>query len=86
VVGLPVFVNVLRRPGIDSASLCSMAAWYGNPICRTSPPRLHRLAEPMPRNRFEGSINVYKYGLSFIPDKKKDSIISSFVLALSQST
>jgi hypothetical protein len=25
--------------------------------------RLHRLAESIPRNRFLGSINVYKYGL-----------------------
>jgi hypothetical protein len=28
------------------------------------PARLHRLAELMPWNRFLGSINVYKYGLS----------------------
>ncbi len=28
------------------------------------PARLHRLAESIPRNRFLGSLNVYKYGLS----------------------
>jgi hypothetical protein len=27
------------------------------------PARLHRLAKSIPRNRFLGSINVYKYGL-----------------------
>ncbi len=27
------------------------------------PARLHRLAELIPQNRFQGSINVYKYGL-----------------------
>ncbi len=33
-------------------------------ICRPfKEPRLHRLAESIPRNRFLGSINVYKYGL-----------------------
>jgi hypothetical protein len=25
---------------------------------------LHRLAESLPRNRFLGSLNVYKYGLA----------------------
>ncbi len=29
----------------------------------TRPGRLHRLAESIPRNRFLGSLNVYKYGL-----------------------
>jgi hypothetical protein len=28
------------------------------------PARLHRLAESIPWNRFLGSMNVYKYGLS----------------------
>jgi hypothetical protein len=27
------------------------------------PDKLHRLAKSIPRNRFLGSINVYKYGL-----------------------
>jgi hypothetical protein len=27
------------------------------------PARLHRLTKSIPRNRFLGSINVYKYGL-----------------------
>ncbi len=27
----------LRSPGIDSASLCSLAGWYDNPICFTGP-------------------------------------------------
>jgi hypothetical protein len=30
------------------------------------PARLHRLADSIPRNRFLGSINVYKYGLCVI--------------------
>jgi len=33
------------------------------PFCRTGPRRLHRLAKLIPRNRFLGSLNVYKYGL-----------------------
>jgi hypothetical protein len=57
----PVFLNLLRSPGIDSLP--------GGPIrhpylsCR--PARLHRHAESNPRNRFLGSLNVYKYGLSW---------------------
>ncbi len=31
------------------------------------PARLHSLAESIPRNRFLGSINVYKYGLGIPP-------------------
>ncbi len=33
------------------------------PILTYRPARLHRLAEPIPWNRFLGSLNVYKYGL-----------------------
>ncbi len=33
------------------------------PYLSYRPARLHRLAESIPRNRFLGSINVYKYGL-----------------------
>ncbi len=53
----------LRSPGIDSASLCSLAGRYDYPICRTGPPALQRLAESIPCNRFLGSLNVYKFGL-----------------------
>ncbi len=56
-----VFVDLLRSPGIDSQP--------GGPVwqpCLTyRPARLHRLTESIPRNRFLGSINVYKYGLRF---------------------
>jgi hypothetical protein len=34
------------------------------------PARLHRLAEFIPWNRFLGSINVYKYGLSCLAVSK----------------
>ncbi len=50
----PVIVDLLRSPGIDS----SMAGRYDNPVGRTVPPRYIGW-----RNRFLGSINVYKYGL-----------------------
>ncbi len=36
------------------------------PYLSYRPARLHSLAESIPRNRFLGSINVYKYGLSTI--------------------
>jgi hypothetical protein len=40
---------------------------HGGPIRQPyllyRPARLHRLAESIPRNRFLGSLNVYKYGL-----------------------
>jgi hypothetical protein len=55
----PVFVNLLRSPGIDSQD--------GGPLRQLyllyRPDRLHRLAESIPRNRCLGSLNVYKYGL-----------------------
>jgi hypothetical protein len=55
----PVFVNLLRSPGIDSQP--GMAGRYNNnPICRTGPPGYIAW-----RNRFLGSLNVYKYGLWF---------------------
>jgi hypothetical protein len=54
----PVFVNLLRTIGIDSQP--------GGPVRRLylsyRPARLHGLAESLPRNRFLGSINDYKYG------------------------
>jgi hypothetical protein len=42
------YVNLLRSPGIKSQP--------GGPV--------HWLEESVPRNRFLGSLNVYKYGLS----------------------
>jgi hypothetical protein len=55
----PVFVNLLRSPGIDFRP--------GGPVRRPYlsywPARLHSLAESIPRNQFLGSLNVYKYGL-----------------------
>ncbi len=55
----PVFVNVLRSPGIDSLP----GSPVRQPILSYRPARLHRLAESIPRYRFQGSISVYKYGL-----------------------
>jgi hypothetical protein len=54
----PVFVDLSRRPGIDSQP--------GGPVrylLSYWPARLHRLAKSIPRYRFLGSVNVYKYGL-----------------------
>jgi hypothetical protein len=52
-------VDLLRSPGIDSQ--------HGGPVRQHHlsyrHARLHRLAESVHRNRFLGSINVYKYGL-----------------------
>ncbi len=49
----------LRSPGIDSQ--------LGEPVRQLylshRPARINRLAESIPRNRFLGSIKVYKYGL-----------------------
>jgi hypothetical protein len=53
-IPLPVFVNLLRSPGIDSQP--------GGLARRTA--RLHRLAESISWNWFLGSLNVYKFGLS----------------------
>ncbi len=55
----PIFVNLLRSPGIDSQA--------DGPVRQHSltyqPARLHRPAESIPWNRFLGSLNIYKYGL-----------------------
>jgi hypothetical protein len=55
----PVFADLLGRPGIDFQP--------GEPVRKSyfshRPVRLHRLAKSIPRNRFLGSINVYKHGL-----------------------
>jgi hypothetical protein len=42
-----------------------MAGWYETLFVVPGFYRLHRLAESSPRNRFLGSLNVYKYGLRF---------------------
>jgi hypothetical protein len=55
----PVFVDLLRTPGVDSQ--------HGGPVRQHylsyRPARIDRLAESVHRNRFLGSINGYKYGL-----------------------
>ncbi len=55
----PVFVEPLRRPEIDSQP--------GGPVRQPCMlyrlARQHMLAASIPRNRFLGSINLYKYGL-----------------------
>jgi hypothetical protein len=60
----PVFVDLSRRPGIGYQP--------GGPVRQLyfsyRPARLHRLATSIPRNRFPGSINVYKYGLRGLSD------------------
>ncbi len=57
----PVFVNLLRSPGIDS-----QPGWpVRQPYLSYRPARLHRLAESIPLNRFLGSLNIYKYGVRF---------------------
>ncbi len=56
----PVFVDLLRSPGIDFQP----GGPVRQPYLSYRLARLHRLAESIPRNRFLGSINVYKYGLS----------------------
>jgi hypothetical protein len=54
----PVFVDLLRGPGIDSQ--------HGGPVRQPylsyQPARPHRLAVSVYRNRFLASKNVYKYG------------------------
>ncbi len=54
----PVFVNLLRSPGIDS----QLVGPERQPYLSYRPARLHRLAESVPRNRFLDSFIVYKYG------------------------
>ncbi len=55
----PVFVDLLRSPGIDFQP----GGPVRQPYLSYRPTRLHRLAESISRNLFLGSINVYKYGL-----------------------
>ncbi len=55
----PVFVNLLRSPGIDSQP----GGWVQQPYWSYPAARLYRQAESITRNRFLGSKNVYKYGL-----------------------
>ncbi len=56
-----VFVYLLRSPEIDSQPDGPVR----QPYLSYWPDRPHKLAKSIPRNRFRGSINVYKYGLSF---------------------
>jgi hypothetical protein len=58
----PVFVNLLRSPIIDSQP----RGLVRQPYLTYWPARLHTLAEPIPRNQFLRSINVYKYGLRVV--------------------
>ncbi len=53
----PVFIDPLRSPEIDSQP------GGRQPYMLYWPARQHRLAASIPRNRFLGSINIYKYGL-----------------------
>ncbi len=55
----PVFVDLSRIPRNDSQP----AGPVRQPYLSYRPARLSRLSESIPRNRFLGSINVYKYGL-----------------------
>jgi hypothetical protein len=55
----PVFLNLFRSPGIDSQPGGSVRQPYL--MYRTA--RLHRLAESIPWNRLQGSLNFNKYGL-----------------------
>ncbi len=55
----PVFVDPSRSPEIDSQP----GGPVRQPYFSYRPARLHGLAKSIPRNRFLGSINVYKYGL-----------------------
>ncbi len=74
-----------RSTGIDSASLCSLAARYDIPICRNGPPS-YIGGGINPRNRFLGSLKVYKHGLSsrsiFYTENSKDDI--SYILSKCQ--
>jgi hypothetical protein len=68
----PLFVNLLRSPGIDSQP----GGPVRQPYLTYRPDRLHRLAESIPWNRFLGSLNVYKYRLCGHLLKYRDKIIS----------
>jgi hypothetical protein len=52
----PKFVNLLGSPGIDFQP----GRRVRQPYLLYRPPRPHSMAESIPRNRFIGSINVYK--------------------------
>ncbi len=54
-----VLVNLLRSPGIDS----QLGGQVRQPYLSYRPARQHRLEKSIPRNRFLGSFNVYKYGI-----------------------
>jgi hypothetical protein len=56
---VPVFVILFRSPGIDFQP----GGPVRKPYLSYLPAQLSRLAKSIPRNRFLGSINVYKYGL-----------------------
>ncbi len=53
-------VNLSRSPEIDSQLACGPVQ---QPYLSYRPARLHRLEESNPRNRFLGSLKVYKYRL-----------------------
>jgi hypothetical protein len=72
----PVFVDLLRRPGIDSQP----GGPVRNPICRAGP-SVHRLAKSIPRNGFLSSINVYKYGLWECLNSKDENAMSESTLS-----
>jgi hypothetical protein len=65
--------QLLTFPPLHRARICRsfketryrFSAWRAGtkPYLSYWPARLHRLAKSIPRNRFLGSINVYKYGL-----------------------
>ncbi len=56
---MPVFVNLLRSPRIDSPP----GGPVRQPYLTYRPAWLQRQAESVSWNRFLGSLNVYKYGL-----------------------
>jgi hypothetical protein len=58
----PVFVTLLRSLEIDSQP----GGPVRQPYLSYRPARLNRLAKSIPQNGFLGSINVYKYGLSYL--------------------
>ena len=64
----PVFVDLLRSPEIDSQP----GRLVRQPFLAYRPARLHRLVKSIPRIRFLGSINVYKYGLRTLPTTERE--------------
>ncbi len=63
----PVFVNLSRSPEIDSQP-CGPVQ---QPYLLYRPARLQRLEVSIPRNRFLGSLKVYKYGLWYCSQHQK---------------